>query len=212
MDCVRAGASLSPSCHCTPDAVLAAVCEIRTGSVGGDCVFRFDGTLPIWARIMYPIAVFLARRRMLVGGCFLFCSRAAFDAIGGFCERYYAAEEAAFIRALKERGRFVVPKPEVVTSGRKLRANSCWKIIREAWRWVAAGPESYPHGWQSGPTDGPLGICYPWVRSAIRGRNSSGEVGAIRQDGNAGPHSSALHLFAHPRRTDMGRGGSFPSA
>ncbi len=127
----------------TPDAVLAAVCEIRKGSVGGGCVFRFDGTLPIWARIMYPVAVILARRLTLVGGCFLFCTREAFDAIGGFCERYYAAEEVAFIRALKRRGRFVVPKPVVVTSGRKLRTNSCWRIIREAWRWMTAGPESY---------------------------------------------------------------------
>lgn len=127
----------------TLDAVLTAVREIRMGAIGGGCVFSFDGTLPIWARIMYPVAVFLARRLTLVGGCFLFCTREAFDSIGGFSERYYAAEEAAFIRALKQRGRFVVPKPVVVTSGRKLRAYSCWRIIREAWRWMMAGPESY---------------------------------------------------------------------
>ncbi len=127
----------------THDAVHAAIAEIRKGAVGGGCVFRFDGTLPIWARILYPVAVILARRLTLVGGCFLFCTREAFDATGGFCERYYAAEEAEFIRALKRRGRFVIPKPVVVTSGRKLRANSCWRIIREAWRWIVAGAESY---------------------------------------------------------------------
>src|SRR5438045_398600 len=60
----------------------------------------------------------------LVGGCFLFCTREAYQSIGGFCERYYAAEEAAFIKQLKRIGPFVVPVPTVITSGRKLRAHS----------------------------------------------------------------------------------------
>jgi glycosyltransferase involved in cell wall biosynthesis len=127
----------------SPAAIRAALRAIKRGAVGGGCVFRFDGTLPPWARALYPVAAVLARLLKLVGGCFLFCTREAFDAVGGFCERYYAAEEAAFIRALKRRGRFVVPQPVVVTSGRKLRAHSGWQIIREAWRWMVAGPKAY---------------------------------------------------------------------
>lgn len=126
-----------------PDAVRAALRALRRGAVGGGCVFRLDGSLPLWARILYPVAVVLARLLKLVGGCFLFCTREAFDSIGGFCERFYAAEEAAFIRSLKRIGRFVVPRPWVVTSGRKLRTYSAWRIIGEAWRWSVAGPESY---------------------------------------------------------------------
>jgi hypothetical protein len=106
-------------------------------------VFRFDGTLPVWARILYPLAVVLSRILKLVGGCFLFCTREAFDATGGFCERYFAGEEILFIAALKRHGRFAVPRPTVVTSGRKLRAHSFWQIIREAGRWSLVGPLAY---------------------------------------------------------------------
>ncbi len=126
-----------------PDAIRAALRVLRGGAVGGGCVFRFDGGLPLWAQVLYPVAVVSARLLKLVGGCFLFCTREAFESIGGFCERYYAAEEAAFIKSLKRIGRFVVPRPTVITSGRKLRTYSARRIIGEAWRWSMAGPESY---------------------------------------------------------------------
>lgn len=124
-------------------AIRACLMELERGAIGGGCVFRFDGVLPLWARLLYPFAVAGARLLTLVGGCFLFCTREAFDAVGGFDERYYAAEEAAFIQALKRQGRFVIPKPTVVTSGRKLRAHSGWRIVREVYRWMKAGPKTY---------------------------------------------------------------------
>lgn len=106
-------------------------------------MFHFDGTLPLWVRVLYPVAMMLARLFKLVGGCFLFCTREAFEAVGGFCERYYAAEEAAFIQSLKRKGRFVIPRPIVVTSGRKLRAYSGWRIVREVSRWMIVGPKAF---------------------------------------------------------------------
>ncbi len=127
----------------TPGAVRAALRAMREGAAGGGCVFRFDGILPLGARFLYPVAVVSARCLRLVGGCFLFCPRKSFDRIGGFCEQFYAAEEAAFIRALKKEGRFVVPRETVVTSGRKLRTHPTGRIIREAARWFFRGPESY---------------------------------------------------------------------
>jgi glycosyltransferase involved in cell wall biosynthesis len=127
-----------------PAAVRAARDALRRGAVGGGCLFRFDGVVPLWVRLaFYPALVVAARRLGLVGGCFLFCTRESFESVGGFCERYYAAEEAAFVRALKRIGRFVLPGPIVITSGRKLRAHSPWKIIRVVSRWVIAGPESF---------------------------------------------------------------------
>ena len=72
-----------------------------------------------------------------------FSSREAFDAVGGFDERYFAGEDAAFVNALKRCGRFAVPRPTVVTSGRKLRAYSAWRILGEAWRWMRGGKKAY---------------------------------------------------------------------
>ena len=126
-----------------PQAVRACIGEVRRGAVGGGCMFRFDGAVPIWAFVIYSLFRVIFRLRKFVGGCFMFCTRDAFAATGGFCERYYAAEEEAFIRALKQQGRFAIPRPVVVTSGRKLRANSARRIIREVWRLTIAGPEAY---------------------------------------------------------------------
>ncbi len=43
-----------------PRAVRACVGALQGGAVGGGCVFTFDGTLPVWAKLLYPVAVFLA--------------------------------------------------------------------------------------------------------------------------------------------------------
>ena len=126
-----------------PEAVRACLDELRRGAVGGGCVYRFDGRLPAWARLMYPMAVLFGRLFKLMGGCFLFCTREAFDGVGGFDERYFAAEDAVFVRALIRRGRFAVPRPSVVTSGRKLRAFSGWHLLGEAWRWIREGSGRY---------------------------------------------------------------------
>jgi len=94
----------------TPEAVAAGIKALQSGAVGGGCVFNFDGHLPLWAKILHPVGVSVGRIIRLVGGCFLFCRADVFRAIGGFNERFYAAEELIFIQALKQQGRFVVPR------------------------------------------------------------------------------------------------------
>jgi glycosyltransferase involved in cell wall biosynthesis len=127
----------------TPAAVRAAVKAVRGGAVGGGCVFRFDCELPLYARFLLPLGNALGRRLRLVGGCCLFCTREAFLAVGGFCERYYAAEELVFAQALKRRGRFVVPRPMVVTSGRKFPLiTGRWAVSMLA-RFVLGGPNTF---------------------------------------------------------------------
>jgi hypothetical protein len=44
---------------------------------------------------------------------------------------------------LKRRGRFVVPRPTVLTSNRKLRTMSLWRAVAVLFRFVVRGPESY---------------------------------------------------------------------
>jgi len=123
-------------------AVRAAIKALRAGAVGGGCAVRFDGRLPLYGRLMEAIALPLYRALGLASGCFLFCTRAAFYAAGGFDERLFAAEEAALSRALGRQGRFVVLREYVTTSGRKLRAYSGREILVMLARLAVAGPEA----------------------------------------------------------------------
>jgi len=111
------------------DAVREAVAAMDAGAVGGGCAFRFDGTLPLYARIMAKITIPVYRYLRLASGCFLFCTRAAFDSVSGFDERLFGAEELAMSRALSRQGRFVVLREFVTTSGRKVRAYSGREIL-----------------------------------------------------------------------------------
>ena len=126
-------------------AVQAVQESLAAGAVGGGCLFRFDGQLPFWARLTYPLGIFLFRLFSLVGGCFVFCTREAFFAIGGFSEECFAAEEVHFRNDLRRQGKFVIPQPLVVTSGRKVRTYSAFEIIKILWRLARIGPRAFSH-------------------------------------------------------------------
>jgi len=110
--------------------VCAALQSVRGGAVGGGCELRFDGELPLWGRLMVSAFRPLYRVGRLASGSFLFCTRAAFDAVGGFDETLFAAEEAVMSKALRQNGRFEVLRETVLTSGRKLRSYSGWEVFR----------------------------------------------------------------------------------
>jgi hypothetical protein len=112
---------------------------LRRGAVGGGCAISFDGPVPRYARILAPLLLGVYRLAGLAAGCFLFCTRRAFDAVGGFDERLFGAEEVAMSRALGRQGRFVVLRESVLTSGRKLRAYSGWEILGVMARLAARG-------------------------------------------------------------------------
>jgi len=113
----------------TAAAVQAAVRAMRDGAVGGGCAFNFDGRLPHYGKFMAAIATPLYRVFGLASGCFLFCTRQAFDAVNGFNEELFGAEEADISRRLNRQGHFVVLRESVTTSGRKLRTHSAYEIL-----------------------------------------------------------------------------------
>lgn len=75
-------------------------------------------------------------------GCFLFCTRDVFFAVGGFDESMFGAEEAAMSRSLSRHGRFVILREYVTTSGRKLRAYSAREILGTLATLALRGPKS----------------------------------------------------------------------
>lgn len=110
-------------------AVEAALTALKNGAVGGGCVPSLDGPVPMWGHMIHRVAAFGGRIAKLVGGCFLFCTRDVFFDVGGFSEQLYAGEDIAFVGQLKKAGRFVVPRPTVLTSARKLEVASPWQVI-----------------------------------------------------------------------------------
>ena len=121
------------------DAVKGLVRVMADGAVGGGAAVRFDEPTPRWVRLVLPFGIWLARRLRITGGCFLFCSRAAFDAVGGFDETLFASEEILLCRLLRARGDFVILREAVLTSGRKLRTYTGWEILGAMLRIALAG-------------------------------------------------------------------------
>lgn len=108
----------------------AAMHALDAGAVGGGAAVRLD-TRPGWlARIGIALSVLLFRTTRIAPGCFVFCTRAAFEAAGGFDERLYAAEDVAISRALRRQGRFVILREAVHTSARKL---DTFPLREQAW-------------------------------------------------------------------------------
>lgn len=124
-------------------AVLRAAWRaLDAGAVGGGAAVRLDAH-PGWlARIGIALSVRLFRTTRIAPGCFVFCTRAAFEAAGGFDERLYAAEDVAISRALRRQGRFVILREPVHTSARKL---DTFPLREQAWlavRLLLRGPRA----------------------------------------------------------------------
>lgn len=113
----------------TRAAVRAAVEAMEAGAAGGGCLLRFDGEVPMLGRVIERVFVPLCRVFRLASGCFVFCTRQAFQAAGGFDEKMFAAEEYAMSQALRRQGRFVVLRDRVTTSGRRFRSYSGRELV-----------------------------------------------------------------------------------
>jgi glycosyltransferase involved in cell wall biosynthesis len=141
--------------------VRCAVKAVRDGAAGGSATVRFEGRLPFYARFLVVVTIWFLRVAQLGAGCFLFSSRQAFEAVGGFDETLYGAEDVALSLSLKQQGRFVVLPQCVTTSGRKLRAHSGLDALRLLGK-LALRPRRTlrePHGplaiWYAGRRDDP---------------------------------------------------------
>jgi GT2 family glycosyltransferase len=121
--------SSMPTTLVSAAAVRGAIEAMDAGAAGGGAAMRFAAGAPWWARLLIAATVRFQRALLLAAGCFLFCTRRAFEAAGGFDERYFCAEEWVLSNALKRQGRFVVLRAAVVTSARKAQPASA----RRAW-------------------------------------------------------------------------------
>lgn len=112
-----------------PQVIRAALAAVADGAIGGGATVRFDGRVPLYARLLMPAATAAMRQARMAAGCFVFCIRTAFEAAGGFDEKLFGAEELALSAALKKIGHFTILREMVTTSGRKLRTYSGLELL-----------------------------------------------------------------------------------
>jgi glycosyltransferase involved in cell wall biosynthesis len=135
--------------------IAEAAAALRSGAVGGGARVRFDNA-PRWARIfMIFFTPFYFRLGRWAAGCFIYCTRAAYEAAGGFDEALYASEEIFFSQALKRQGRFMVLQSFVMTSARKTEGMSFGGMLWLFLRLAAGGLSSVKR------RDGPAAFWYP---------------------------------------------------
>ena len=116
-----------------PTQTLAAAWQAhQRGCVGGGCAVDFDTPVPLAARSMLRLWNTLSRTFRWAAGSFLFVRRDAFERIGGFDERFYAAEEIVLSERLKGQGPFTILSNTVTTSARKLESHSLSEHLRVA--------------------------------------------------------------------------------
>ena len=125
--------------HIDATVLRAALAALETGAVGGGAGVRLLGKVAWHERWGETFFIHLFRWARIAPGCFVFCTRTAFDATGGFDQRYYAGEDVAFSRALSRQGRFVILRETVRTSARKLRTFTALEHLKLALRFALRG-------------------------------------------------------------------------
>ncbi len=103
------------------------------GCAGGGAQVSFDVPLNTAARAGLALWNRISVWRRLAAGCFVYCTREAYLAAGGFSEAVYASEEIWFSRRIRRWGRkrglafCIIREPQAVSSGRKLNWFSTWQ-------------------------------------------------------------------------------------
>ena len=123
-----------------PEHVRGAIDALENGFAGGGSRLAFDGEIPPWGKVMFHVFGTLYFGLNLGAGAFLFTTRENFVAAGGFDEIYFAGEEVFFTVALKRLGRFKLLREAAITSGRKLRMYSGWKVFGGLFSVLFGGP------------------------------------------------------------------------
>lgn len=117
----------------------AALRALREGAVGGGARVRLQEPVGWHVRVAAAFFAWAFRLTGVAPGCFQFCTRAAFEAVGGYDERYYAGEDVAMSRALARVGRVAILREPVATSARKVRTFSAREQWALAWRFAWRG-------------------------------------------------------------------------
>lgn len=121
------------------EVLRAAMRALDAGAVGGGAAVTLAGRMTRSERLLVGVLQRAFRRTGIAPGCFVFCTRAAFEAVGGFDQAWYAGEDVAISRALARHGRFVILRESVRTSNRKLRRHGTLEHLSLVLRFALHG-------------------------------------------------------------------------
>ena len=102
---------------------------------GGGVLVGADKPIRPFARKALNLWNWISKKFGFAAGCFIYCLREGFEAIGGFSEKVYAGEEIRFSHHLqswgKKRGMAfqIISAPPVITSSRKLEWFSPLQLV-----------------------------------------------------------------------------------
>lgn len=110
------------------EALRGALLAFERGAVGGAARIWFEDPVPAFARVTSTLFLFGLYNLRMATGAFIFVERSAFASVNGFDERYFTAEDCYLTKTLRKKGRFVILRETVMTSGRKMRAYTPWQL------------------------------------------------------------------------------------
>ncbi len=102
---------------------------------GGGGIVEFDTSTRPFARKVLNLWNWISIKYGFAAGCFIYCLREGFEAVGGFSEKVYASEEIWFSHKLHSWGKKrdmafqIISSPPVVTSIRKLEWFSPFQLL-----------------------------------------------------------------------------------
>jgi len=97
------------------------------GVIGGGSTVTFDRELRGLAKATVAFWNWWSVKISVAAGCYIFCSKEAFDSVGGFDERQYAAEELYFSKRLRKLAKKsnqqfkILTEIPILTSARKFQ-------------------------------------------------------------------------------------------
>lgn len=110
----------------SPGLLNAALTALADGRVvAGGAAVSFDQRLTGFAALLVRFWNWWSVRSSTAAGCFIFCTREAFEAVGGFDERQFVAEELYLSKALRKYAKQhrqtveIITEYPVVSSARK---------------------------------------------------------------------------------------------
>lgn len=122
----------------SPELLTASLQALASGDViGGGATVAMDRELTGLPKLTLRFWNWWSVKSSTAAGCYIYCSKAAFESVGGFDEQYYAAEELHLSKRLRQLAKkrdqqFVIQTlAPVVSSARKIDWFSPWQCFKQ---------------------------------------------------------------------------------